>query len=792
MITYFKSATDTLHPFYRSVDFAIDRIREGKSKDIVEKVRSYSEKSDRNTFKKKLPAICFSGKFAKRDSSSIIEHSGFICIDFDSFIDEWAMLDYRDVLIKDKYSYAVFVSPSGDGLKVLVKIPKDPANHKNYFLSLEKYYNVPEFDQQCKDISRVCYESYDPDIYVNKDSEIWTDILTEDHTVFEIKTSRNTIKLENNNEVVRRLLIWWNREFGMVQGQKNNNLFVLASALNEFGIPEGEARDVLLSYDEGGKDKEIINILRSAYKNVAQHATKFYEDTEKIDAIKTMAKKGVPTQELITLNGSISTDVVQSIASDVNSEDPTVFWSKNSKGIVTHINHLYKDYLELEGYYKYYPAGGKNFVFIRVMNNTISDTTDDMIKDHILDMLYGMDDKSIYNYFADKTKLFKEDHLSFLSKIEPKFVRDNIDTAYLYYRNCAVKVTSKGYEKVDYMDIDGYVWEKQKIDRDFDYFDCDDAIFKQFVDRVSGSDDTRMLSIESTIGYLMHSYKPPGYCPAVIINDEVISDNPEGGTGKGMLVNAVSQLKRNVIIDGKGFSFTKSFPYQRVSADTQILTFDDANRNFEFERLFSVITEGITLEKKNKDEIHIPFADSPKIVITTNYAIKGTGNSFERRKWELELAQHYHKDYTPEHEFGQQLFTDWDKNEWLKFDNYMISNLQLYLSRGLIKSKFKNLKERHLIASTSFDFVEWCKDPNNDYTKAYAEYLCQSIYNNFVETNPDYSPRGKYPLLQRKFYAWLDEWGAYRYNVKPKTYRGANGKMIRFDVKLPEQKSMEL
>jgi len=41
--------------------------------------------------------------------------------------------------------------------------------------------------------------------------------------------------------------------------------------------------------------------------------------------------------------------------------------------------------------------------------------------------------------------------------------------------------------------------------------------------------------------------------------------------------------------------------------------------------LFSVVTEGLTLEKKNKDAIKIPFSKSPKIAITTNYAIKGSG-----------------------------------------------------------------------------------------------------------------------------------------------------------------------
>ena len=181
--------------------------------------------------------------------------------------------------------------------------------------------------------------------------------------------------------------------------------------------------------------------------------------------------------------------------------------------------------------------------------------------------------------------------------------------------------------------------------------------------------------MESTLGYLQHGYKNLSYCPAVILNDEVISDNPEGGTGKGLVMSALAQMKKLVVIDGKAFAFERSFPYQLVSADTQILCFDDVKKNFDFERLFSVVTEGLTLEKKNKDAIKIPFDKSPKIAITTNYPIKGSGNSFERRKWELELHQHYNKDNTPVMEFGKHFFADWDDEDWCKFDNYMIDCL---------------------------------------------------------------------------------------------------------------------
>ena len=55
--------------------------------------------------------------------------------------------------------------------------------------------------------------------------------------------------------------------------------------------------------------------------------------------------------------------------------------------------------------------------------------------------------------------------------------------------------------------------------------------------------------------------------------------------------------------------------YQLVSADTQIICFDDVKKYFEFERLFSVVTEGLTLEKKNKDAIKIPFKKFQRFVL---------------------------------------------------------------------------------------------------------------------------------------------------------------------------------
>ena len=169
----------------------MNRIKDGKSKDIILKVRDEKDKEKRNFIKQSLPAICFSGEFSNRNDKSILKHSGLICLDFDGFKTNKDLESARTKLTKDKYSYAVFTSPSGNGLKVLVKIPKDIVNHTQYFLSLQDYYKMEEFDSTCKNISRVCYESYDSKLYINKDSEVYESLNVETPEPLEYKSSRS-------------------------------------------------------------------------------------------------------------------------------------------------------------------------------------------------------------------------------------------------------------------------------------------------------------------------------------------------------------------------------------------------------------------------------------------------------------------------------------------------------------------------------------------------------------------------------------------------------------------------
>lgn len=786
-ITIFQNIKETSTPFFRSLDFILDRIKGGATKDLVKRIRTEKDKSQRNELKKNLPAICFSGTFNKRNDASIIQHSGLICLDFDGYDSNKELLTDKEKLTKSNYIYSVFISPSGKGLKALVKIPQDVDNHVNYFNSLEIHFNNPHFDTTCKNLSRVCYESYDPLIYINKNSSVWEEIKEKEYTEVNTRLDVPTIPITDENKIVEILVKWWTKKYPMVEGQRNNNCYVLASAFNDFGINKSLAGYVLQNYRTSDfSESEINQTINSAYAQTQNFGTKYYEDEERVNNIRVKLRRGTSKKEIKTQleDSHIEANVIEAVLNRVEEENQQKqFWTKSDKGVIKIVHILFKQFLEDNGFYKYCPEGSKNYVFVKVTNNLVDHTDEKQIKDFVLNSVIELDDASIYNHFADQVRYFREDFLTLLSTIDIYFVEDNKSTSYLYYNNCAIKVTKDNVEIIDYIDLNGFVWKDHVIDRAFNKCSTEGCDYTKFIHNICGNEPGRIKSMESTIGFLMHGYKNLSYCPAVILNDEVISDNPEGGTGKGLFMNALQHMKKVVTIDGKSFTFERSFAYQLVSADTQILVFDDVKKNFDFERLFSVVTEGLTLEKKNKDAIKIPFSKSPKISITTNYAIKGAGNSFARRKWELELHQYYNKNFTPLDEFGKLMFGDWNDADWCKFDNYMVGCMQAYLDTGLVKSKFVNLKIRQLSAESSYDFIEWVGLIEGTDAGAVipvnSRIHTNNLYLDFISEYPDYGPKSRLSISQVRFNKWLTAYAIYKTGAQPEKGRDASGRWIR-------------
>lgn len=758
-VTIFKNITATATGFHRGVEFVFDRIRRGNSLDLLNQIRFEPEKGKRNELKKGLPSICFSGTFKNRSVNGLIAHSGLICLDFDGFPDADTAKTWRDTLMGWEHTFALFTSPSGDGLKLIVKIPPEPENHKAYFDAIKDHFACEYFDESTSDVSRVCYESYDADLYYNPESAPWTDRAEPDEEG--LGDDEVEIRVVSESRIISNLDKWFQNKYGKGgKGNRNNNLYRFANALNSFGVPEVEAERHLLQFAEpGGKEPftqtEIKALVKSAYKKRDRHATRFFEDHIAKSTIEKMVRAGKKEDEIAVAVPHIKDNIEAAIASVKDTMSVTDFWTYNEKGKVQLSPHRYKYFLEQSQFFKFFPDGANGYVFVQIDSNLLADTSAPKIKDYVLGYLQSRTDigYSPFDFMANQTRLFKDDYLSMLDTARVTLKSDTEDKCYLYFRNCAVEITRDDVKQVDYIDLDGYVWKRHVNDRDFQGIveDGDFGMFHRFVDLIAGRDQRRFNSLMSVAGYLLHSYKTSANNKAIIFNDEAISENPNGGSGKGLFNRAIGYMKRTCTLDGKQFSFEKSFPYQTVSADTQVLVFDDVRKNFPFEQLFSLITEGITLEKKNKDAIYIPVAKSPKIVINTNYTIGGVGGSFDRRKFEVELSSYFGAHRTPFDEFGKMLFDDWDSEEWRRFDSFMIAAVQFYLTNGLVAHQFNNLDVRKFIKETSNEFNEWANDENLPKGMRIDK---AEAYDHFVSEYPDFSK-----LSRKRFAQWIEAYG---------------------------------
>ena len=169
-ITMFESVTKTDKPHFIDVVAALDRIVSGRSAENVLAIRAGNAE-----LKKSLPVALFSGTFSVRKDDALEAHSGLIVLDFDHVSAEAS----KALLSTDEYVYACWISPSGQGLKALVKI-SNPERHREHFRALQTYYESTyglEADPSGINESRACFESYDPELVRNDNSKVFGGML---------------------------------------------------------------------------------------------------------------------------------------------------------------------------------------------------------------------------------------------------------------------------------------------------------------------------------------------------------------------------------------------------------------------------------------------------------------------------------------------------------------------------------------------------------------------------------------------------------------------------------------
>ena len=743
-------------PYIVRLETIVERIKNGSSKETVEKIRNEKDKEKRSKLKCQLPSIVFAGEFTERNSKALVKHSGLMVLDFDEYPDKQTMLNELEALKQNKHFVLLFISPSGNGIKGVIKVSDEltKETHPKVYKQFQKEHQLKYLDEVTNNVDRVCFESFDENIFVNYDAEIFNPkIIDEGYTVYEREP---ILPISDEIEIIERIMKFkFNKSF--VEGQRNAYLFDVASMFCEYGVKQSTCEGWLWNNVVHGdfKQHEFRTTIKSAYGS-RQPGSKYFEDYSKVKTIRNELKT-IPKKEVLEKH-----NITDKQAEEISKEDNDIqFWyiEKDKKGEekVKLIPYDYKRFLEQKGFKKYYPNGTQKPTFVYVNSNIVVESSVEKIKDFVLQYLIEKSLFNVWSYVSSYQMIFGENYLLMLETIELQMLKDTIDTSYLTFNDCILKITKDEVRKLEYADVNAFVWYNNIIDREFKKSNDLENDYKRFINNISANKPEPM---ECTIGYLLCNYKNKMNNKAVILNDEVISENPEGGTGKGLFVQGLRQIRKVSILDGKSFDDRKSFPYQTVSTTTNILVFDDVQKSFNFENKFSLVTEGITLERKNKDAIKLTVEESPKILITTNYAIKGEGNSHNRRRHEIELAQYYNGELTPYDEFGRQLFDDWSEDEFNNFDNYMVYCIQQYLQHGLIQQDAVNITLRKFIAETSMEFYEWIEEsdnfPRNEYNNKQQKYI------EFVEDYQDF----KKWLSRKRFAIWVQKYA----NFKGLTY----------------------
>lgn len=225
------------------------------------------------------------------------------------------------------------------------------------------------------------------------------------------------------------------------------------------------------------------------------------------------------------------------------------------------------------------------------------------------------------------------------------------------------------------------------------------------------------------IGFMMHRYKSPSKAWAVMAMDNKIGEDGEcnGRSGKSFFFFAVSNFMKTVKLSGRNPKLMDNqHVFERVSLHTDFMYVDDCNKYLSLDMFYDLITSGMTVNPKNNQSFDIPFQQSPKIGFTTNYVPSDFDPSTEARLLYMIFSDWYHQrtqdnDYLETRsirdDFGKDLFTDYNEEEWEWDINFFIQCAKAYLNIVRLNVKLQppmgNIMKRKYKQDMGVNFEDW-------------------------------------------------------------------------------------
>jgi hypothetical protein len=280
MITIFKNFNEVVE--HKPIQQILEEIRSGTYKHAIVYLRKSKTENKLEAYekaKKALPAFTPSAKFVGgRKMEFLAEYSNLIILD----IDKLSAADLKaasNLAIQNEFTYASFISPSGNGLKILVKTDTPQTEHKESFLAVQDHYEKLlnlEIDKSGKDVTRLCFYSFDANLYLNENAAVFTSAAKQSVIADKVAntTTHDSLFTSHDKEAIYNHCVkFTEKKVQYANGSRNVFVHQLACNLNRKGVSLQEALGYIIN-DFGYDEKEVTQAVNSAYGNSHEFGTK--------------------------------------------------------------------------------------------------------------------------------------------------------------------------------------------------------------------------------------------------------------------------------------------------------------------------------------------------------------------------------------------------------------------------------------------------------------------------------------------------------------------------------------
>ena len=292
-----------------TLESIINTIKTGVYRKPIENLRALEKagkKDDFEKLKKSLPAFTPSGTFEGGRKPDLLKaYNNCIILDIDH-VEEPELNRLKSAIVGDPFTTASFISPSGKGLKIIVQVDSLKDFHKAAFEQVKDYFEKKYtliIDKSGKDITRLCFVSFDPEAHYNAVASIF-------QTRPEFKPDNRGNLEDTFNSCVR----FTEQKESYVTGNRNNFVFQLACNLNRKGVSISDSLSFILQ-NYGYNTEEVTTTINSAYNNQIEHGNKTTMERSKsafahVDRKKVTSNKFHLAMEFIKENFEIRRNIV--------------------------------------------------------------------------------------------------------------------------------------------------------------------------------------------------------------------------------------------------------------------------------------------------------------------------------------------------------------------------------------------------------------------------------------------------------------------------------------------------